>query len=173
MTQADFESILRAHQAMVYSIAYHFFRNGAVAEEIAQDVFLQLYQTRQALASSAHVVAWLRRTTTHRCIDAARHHRRHKEVPLDDLPDVPDTRSERDFLLSETLRKMVASLPAKPRAVVILRYSEDMDVEDISRVLEMPVRTVWTHLRRAVALMRDKASRFVPVTEARRHASIR
>ena len=89
------------------------------------------------------------------------------------LPEIPEDAPENDPLLQEGLRRLIASLPETQRSVMILRFSEDMDVEDISRVLEMPVRTVWTHLRRAVALMRDKASRFVPVTEARRHASIR
>jgi len=47
MTTAEFELIVRQHQGMVYSIAYNFFNNVAVAEEVAQDVFLQLYENRR------------------------------------------------------------------------------------------------------------------------------
>ena len=45
--------------------------------------------------------------------------------------------------------------------VVILRYGEDMDAEKIGEALGMPVRTVWSHLQRAIALMREKASRYL------------
>ena len=51
------------------------------------------------------------------------------------------------------------SLPAKARAVVILRYQEDLDPADIARTLEMPVRTVKSHLQRSLALLRDKLGR--------------
>src|SRR4051812_994237 len=55
----DFESIVRSHQAMVYSIAYHFFRNEHLAEEVAQDVFLQLYEQLATIESPSHLTAWL------------------------------------------------------------------------------------------------------------------
>ena len=68
MTTAEFELIVRQQQGMVYSIAYNFFHNVAVAEEVAQDVFVQLYEKRHAVKSDAHAVAWLRRAATHRCL---------------------------------------------------------------------------------------------------------
>jgi RNA polymerase sigma-70 factor (ECF subfamily) len=161
MTKADFELILRKQQAMVYSIAYHFFHNAALAEEVAQDVFLQLYERRNTVASSAHAESWLRRTVTHRCIDAMRHKGMRSELQFDELPDISDDYREADPLLQERLRRLVASLPEKLRAVVILRYGEDMDVEEISKTLDVPVRTVWSNLQRAVGMMREKASRYL------------
>jgi RNA polymerase sigma-70 factor (ECF subfamily) len=161
MTKADFELILRKQQAMVYSIAYHFFHNAALAEEVAQDVFLQLYERRNTVASSAHAESWLRRTVTHRCIDAMRHKGMRRELQFDELPDISDDYREADPLLQERLRRLVASLPEKLRAVVILRYGEDMDVEEISKTLDVPVRTVWSNLQRAVGMMREKASRYL------------
>ncbi|HYR83284.1 MAG TPA: sigma-70 family RNA polymerase sigma factor [Terriglobia bacterium] len=161
MTTADFELIVRQHQGMVYSIAYNFFNNVAVAEELAQDVFLQLYESRRSVESRSHVIAWLRRATTHRCIDVLRRRSFHNEVQLDELPETRDDQPETDPLLQEKLRRLVASLPETPRTVLILRYGEDMDVEEISRTLEMPVRTVWSHLQRGIALLKEKASRYL------------
>ncbi len=161
MTTDDFEAAVRAHQAMVYSIARHFFRNPAVAEEIAQDVFLQLFEHRGAVAPGEHAVRWLRRATTHRCIDLARRPATRAEVALDEAPEIAGEPSDVDLLLHERLRRLVASLPETPRIVVILRYGEDMDAADIARTLDMPVRTVWSHLQRAIALLRDKASRYL------------
>jgi RNA polymerase sigma-70 factor, ECF subfamily len=169
MKEAVFESALRAHQAMVYSIAYHFLGNRGVAEDIAQDVFLELYQTPRPPDSPAHLTAWLRRVTVHRCIDHTRRGDHRHEVAVDRLPDVPDDTPVPDPLLRNRLRALVSSLPETQRMVVILRYSEDMDVNDISRALEMPVRTVWSQLQRGVALLREKASRAL---NGRNHVSV-
>ena len=159
MTQAEFESALRTHQAMVYSIAHHFFGGSGVAEEVAQDVFLELFQAKRAPASPAHLTAWLRRVTVHRCIDATRRSGQRHEVLVDNMPEVADRTPTADPLLRDLLRALVASLPDTPRAVIILRYGEDMDVSDISETLELPERTVWSHLQRGIALLREKAAR--------------
>jgi RNA polymerase sigma-70 factor (ECF subfamily) len=158
MTRADFEVTVHDQQGMVYSIAYNFFRNAAVAEEVAQDVFLQLYENRKTVESGSHCIAWLRRTTMHRCIDTWRRSSLQHEVQLDKMPDIAVDCSESDPLLLEKLGRLIASLPEKPRAVLVLRYGEDMDAEDIGQALQMPVRTVWSHLQRATALIREKAA---------------
>src|SRR5215831_19342554 len=116
MTKTEFEVIVHEQQAMVYSIAYNFFRNAAVAEEVAQDVFLQLYEKRNAVESGPHCIAWLRRTTMHRCIDTWRRSSLQHEVKLDQLPDIPTDCSDSDCLLLEKLGQLIASLPEKPRA---------------------------------------------------------
>lgn len=171
MTQADFESVLQTHQAMVYSIAYHFFGRSGVAEEVAQDVFLQLYQTKRPPSSPAHLTAWLRRVTVHRCIDTTRRSEQRHEVGVERLPDVADETTAPDPFLRDALRKLVVSLPETPRMVVVLRYGEDMEVADISEALQMPVRTVWSHLQRGVSLLREKAARHHLIE--RDHAPVR
>jgi RNA polymerase sigma-70 factor (ECF subfamily) len=80
---------------------------------------------------------------------------------MDPLPEVPGAVTGNDPLLEERLRRLVASLPEKPRAVIILRYGEDLDPEEIGRILAMPVNTVWSHLQRATALLREKAAAVV------------
>jgi RNA polymerase sigma-70 factor (ECF subfamily) len=161
MTTTDFESVVHAHQGMVYSIACNFFHNDAIAEEVAQDVFLQLYQNRRSVEPGAHCVAWLRRSTVHRCIDTLRRSSFRQEVQVECLPDIPVDGPETDPLLQEGLRRLIASLPEKPRAVLVLRFGEDMDAEDIAQTLQMPVRTVWSHLQRGTAMIRDKAARYL------------
>ena len=64
-----------------------------------------------------------------------------------------------DLFLSEMLRRVVDTLPEKARMVVILRYQEDLDPSEIARVLEMPLNTVKSHLRRSLSVLRDKLSR--------------
>src|SRR5258708_21170575 len=99
MTRTEFELIVHEHQRLVYSIAYNFFRNVATAEEVAQDVFLQLYENRRQVGTGPHSIAWLRRTTIHRCIDTWRKSSLRPEVQLDELPEIPIDSSETDPLL--------------------------------------------------------------------------
>jgi RNA polymerase sigma-70 factor (ECF subfamily) len=165
MTKAEFESVVREHQGMVYSIACNFFHNTAIAEEVAQEVFLQLYQGLRNVAVGPHCVAWLRRSTIHRCIDTVRRASFRHEVHMDLLPEIPVNAPESDPLLQEGLRRLIASLPEKPRAVMVLRFGEDMDADEIGRTLQMPVRTVWSHLQRGTAMIREKAARYVKEKE--------
>jgi RNA polymerase sigma-70 factor, ECF subfamily len=156
----DFAGIVRQQQAMVFSIALHFLRDRRTAEEIAQDVFLQLHQHLESLKSPEHVTFWLRKVTSQRCIDYARR-RKWSQVSLDDVPELPAAATPRDPLLSRTLRQLVASLPAKARAVVILRYQEDLTPAEIAEVLAMPVATVKSHLQRSLAMLREKVVRVI------------
>ncbi len=153
----DFAELVEVHQAMVFSLAYHFLRDRVAAEEIAQDVFVELHRRLGQLDSAEHVVFWLRRVTANRCIDAARQSKRRPEVPLDSMPDSAVSLAQTDLWLSERLRRLVASLPEKARIVVLLRYQEDLDPLEISKLLDMPVNTVKSHLQRALVLLRQKA----------------
>jgi RNA polymerase sigma-70 factor, ECF subfamily len=156
-----FEELVREHQAMVFSMACRYLRNRALAEEIAQDVFLQLYRKLPALESPEHVLHWLRWVTAHRLIDHSRQEKRRPQSPLEDAPEPAAASAfmNSDPLLSDMLRDLVASLPENARVVMILRYQEDLDPMDIARALDMPIATVKSHLQRSLALLRDKLSR--------------
>jgi RNA polymerase sigma-70 factor (ECF subfamily) len=153
----EFEALVRRHEAMLCRIAFNFLHSASIAEEIVQDVFLQCYGSLKKIESPEHLAAWLRRAVTHRCIDMARSGRAQKELQLEELPDVADSIPEHDPLLSERLRRLVAVLPEKQRMVVILRYAEDLDSEEIGELLGMPASTVRTHLQRALDILREKA----------------
>ncbi len=158
-TRDEFADLVRRHQAMVFSVAWNFLRDRAAAEELAQEVFLQLYQALPQLSSADHVTHWLRRAAVHRAIDFARKRKLRAHVSLEDAPEPAVRPSQGDPMLKRTLAKLVASLPEKPRMVVLLRYQEDMDPSDIAGLLDMPVRTVKSQLQRSLALLREKMNR--------------
>lgn len=155
---AAFADLVRRHQAMVFSVALRIVGNRALAEELAQDVFLQLHRSLSTLESGAHVVHWLRRVVSHRAIDSARQRARRPQASLDHVAE-PAGAAERasDPLMTRRLQSLIAALPPAPRAVVTLRFQEDLDPSEIARVLEMPVNTVKSHLRRALAVLRGRA----------------
>jgi len=146
---------------MVFSIALRILGDRFLAEETAQDVFLELYAKLDELESDDHVLHWLRRATVHRSIDRIRQRERRPEVVTDpgELPELAVDASPGDPLLSRQIRQLVASLPETPRAVIALRYQEDLTPEEIAEALSMPVATVKSHLRRALQMLREKMAR--------------
>jgi RNA polymerase sigma-70 factor, ECF subfamily len=160
IAESDFAEIVRLHQSMVFSIAQHFLADRLAAEELAQDVFLQLHANLPTLKSEAHVTFWLRKVTAHRCIDYKRR-RTLPQVSLEAAPEPAAPMHSADPFLARRLRQFVASLPEKPRLVMILRYQEDMGAEDIAAVLAMPLATVKSHLQRSLAILREKVMRTI------------
>ena len=146
---------------MVFSIALRILNDRFLAEEAAQDVFLELHAHIDELESADHIVHWLRRATVHRSIDRVRQRERRPEVAMnsEDLPEPATEPVSGDPFLSRQLRQLVASLPATPRAIMTLRYQEDRTPEEIADLLAMPVATVKSHLRRTLRLLREKLTR--------------
>jgi len=158
IAETDFADLVRRFQSMVFSIAVHFLAERQAAEELAQDVFLQLHANLATLKSEEHVKFWLRKVTAHRCIDYKRR-RKLPQVSLDDVPEPAAPMQPGDPFLARKLRQLVASLPEKPRLIVILRYQEDLTAADIAETLAMPVATVKSHLQRSLAMLREKVTR--------------
>ena len=151
-----FSDLVRAHERAVYGVAFHIVRDAAAAEEIAQDAFVRLHAHLEEMDGPAHVLYWLRQVTARRAIDYARSRRRHDlGEPLPD--DVAVERPTPDLLLRRTLRRLVAALPPRARAVVVLRFHADLDPHEIADTLDMPLNTVKSHLRRSLQLLRARA----------------
>jgi RNA polymerase sigma-70 factor, ECF subfamily len=82
-------------------------------------------------------------------------------VSLENAPEPVALTPAGDPLLGTALKKLVAALPEKSRAIVVLRYQEDLNPAEIARILGIPVGTVKSQLQRALALLREKLSRVV------------
>jgi RNA polymerase sigma-70 factor (ECF subfamily) len=154
-----FAALVREHQSMVFSIACNFLRDEGSAEELAQEVFLELYRALPSLDSAAHVTNWLRRVTAHRSIDESRRRARRPGIALEDVPEPASPPVSGDPMMAALLGRLTASLPAKARAVVVLRFQEDLEPAEIAGVLDMPVNTVKSHLQRSLAMLRGKLER--------------
>lgn len=154
--KAAFGWLVGEHQAMVFSAALHFFRNRAIAEEIGQDVFLDLYRNLKTIESAAHLCAWLRRNAMNRCIDRSRKKAFRLEVAAPEGFEAPQAGGEPDFLAYQQIREQVTHLPDEQRAVVILRFQEDMTPSEIADALRLPVNTVKSRLHRALTSLRSQ-----------------
>jgi RNA polymerase sigma-70 factor, ECF subfamily len=150
-----FARIVRTHQSNVFSVALRLTGSREDAEELAQDVFVQLHSALARLDGPAHVLHWLLRTVTHRCIDRLRaRERRPRLVQIDADHEPAATDAMADPLWDRRLRSLLLQLPDLPRAVVTLRFQMDLEPAEIAAVLELPVNTVKSHLRRSLEWLR-------------------
>lgn len=152
----DFTRTVLENQSLVFSLALRFLRDRAAAEELAQDVFLQLYRKLDEIETPMHATWWLRRAISHRCIDEARKRKLRPRIGLEDAPEPAVESRAGDPFLNERLRVLVEGLPANARMVVLLRYQEDLDPTGIAEMLDMPISTVKSHLHRSLAALREK-----------------
>lgn len=155
-----FAAILRARQAMVFSIARNFLRNDGHAEDVAQDVFLELHRNLHSLESGAHLVSWLRQVTSRKCIDQSRRAWFRRWVDIEDPSHrarvaVQDAAvSGEDPLLHGRIRRLIGKLPEKTRMMIVLRFQEEMEPNEIAETMQVPVGTVKSTIHRGLETVR-------------------
>ena len=141
---------------MVFSVAWNFFSDRSLAEDLAQDVFVQLFQNLASIESESHLLFWLRQVTVRKCIDHHRWRAKRRHVSLGDWRETGEMAETSDPLALGRLRSLLGALPEKFRAVVVLRYQEEMTPEEISATLGWPVNTVKSRLFRALKTLRER-----------------
>jgi RNA polymerase sigma-70 factor (ECF subfamily) len=130
-----------------------------LAEEVAQDVFLELDRHMERIESPEHAMFWLRRVTMSRSADALR---RRKVRGVDLWVEIEEKHGapaeERTSALGARLEYLLSTLPEAQRAALVLRYQEGMTPEEIAATVEAPVATVKSNLQRGLKLLRAKAT---------------
>jgi RNA polymerase sigma-70 factor (ECF subfamily) len=156
--QPDFERLVDEHQSMVFSLALRMTGDRGLAEEIAQDVFMELDRHLAKIASPDHACFWLRRVAMSRSADALRRRRvRGIDLWVEMDENHGAQREERGSPLASRVERLLATLPDAQRAALVLRYQEDLTPEEIAATLGAPLATVKSHLQRGLKLLRAKA----------------
>jgi RNA polymerase sigma-70 factor (ECF subfamily) len=153
--RAAFAALINRHQKMVYSVALRMLGQRELAEDMAQEVFIQLHAKLASLESPSHLIFWLRRAAAHRAIDQLRRPAMLRMSALDEEADRVAVESPEDPLLQRRLRELLLKLNPVARAVMTLRYQEDLDPPDIADILDMPLNTVKSHLKRSLETLRQ------------------
>ena len=156
----EFRRLIETHQRMVFSLSLRITGEFDTAEEVAQDVFLELHRSGDKLSSEDHIRFWLRRVTVHRATDALRRRSHRPEAQAEEWME------DRHFLAAATrgtslqarLEELLAAMPENLRVAILLRYQEDMMPDEIATLLAQPVATVKSNLQRGLKLMRRKAA---------------
>ena len=165
---ASFAVLLEKHRSSVIHFVYRMIQNQAVAEELAQEVFLRVYRSRSTYEPTAKFTTWLFRIATHLALNSLRDgkNRRYEERlddQTDDLParQVADLRPsvEQSMVFEARLdevRRAVASLPEKQRAAVLMHKYEELEYSQIAKVLNCSESAVKSLLFRAYETLRAR-----------------
>jgi RNA polymerase sigma-70 factor (ECF subfamily) len=161
----EFRRLIETHQRMVFSIALRIVGDYANAEEIAQDVFLELHRSGERLESADHVRYWLRRVATHRAIDSLRRRALRPEAGAEEWMeeqhaghDARGRSAGSGAGLEARIETLLHGLPEPMRVAVVLRYQEDMLPDEIASQLGQSVASVKSYLHRGLKLLRRKAA---------------
>jgi len=173
--------LIKRYNSALFNFICRFLNDYDAANDILQQVFLQLYLSLPKLRTGEPLKAWLFQVARNRCVDELRRkhaiHFSELQVSTDDdelslldsLPDpapLPEEVADRHDL-QEMLQKAIDTLPTKYRSVVLLRYAAQLSFAEIGRSLEMPEATVKTYFQRAKPLLRAALHEYVkPVAMA-------
>ena len=155
--------LVQAHQRSVYSLALRMLGTRDLAEDLTQEVFMQMNGNLRTIESNRHLGFWLRQVTSNRAIDQLRRRARVPMTSLDEETQLFSAEEASDPLLQRHLQALLADLSPQARAVLLLRYQEDLDPLEIARTLEMPLNTVKSHLKRSLQIMREKTAAMQPL----------
>jgi len=165
---ASFGLLLEKHRSPVVHFLYRMVQNQAVAEELAQEVFLRVYRSRSSYEPTAKFTTWLFRIATHLALNSLRdgkNERLQERLDKDstDMParQVSDNRPsvEQKMVYQvrlEEVRLAVAALPEKQRAAVLMHKYEEMEYSQIARVLRCSESAVKSLLFRAYETLRAR-----------------
>ena len=165
---ASFGILLEKHRSPVIHFLYRMVQNQAVAEELAQEVFLRVYRSRESYEPTAKFTTWLFRIATHLALNSLRdgRNRRLEERLDDDSADTPvrqvsdrrpsvEQRMVHQARLDE-IRRAVAMLPEKQRAAVLMHKYEEMEYSQIAKVLNCSESAIKSLLFRAYETLRAR-----------------
>lgn len=173
---AGFDYLIQKYRKPIIHFMYRMVHNQAVAEELAQEVFLRVYRSRETYRAEARFSTWLYRIATNLGVNYARdnrHERMASTVYLDETdsetgttPDVADTTpgAEANMLRRErmnAIREHVMALPERQRMAVLMHKYEGMDYKQIGDVLKLSESATKSLLFRAYQTLREKLKAFI------------
>ena len=168
--QQAFEALVIRHQASILNLVYRFIGDRTKAQDLAQEVFLRVWQAAKSYKPEAKFTTWIYRITANLCFNELKSSRRKKMFQFlrpetdqearteEELPD--NSPSAEDLLLakerSRQITEALQSLPENQRMAIILKRYDDLSYEEIARVLGCSVSAVESLLVRAKRTLQEK-----------------
>ena len=167
--QSAFSDIVNLYQHKLYQICYRMLGNKQEAEDIAQEAFIRAYVNLHSFDQKRKFSTWLYRIATNLCIDRIRKKKPDyyldAEVAGTDGLDMYSQLAADEALPEEQLEKMelqeriqyeISRLPEKYRSVIVLKYIEELSLQEIGEILDMQTGTVKTRIHRGREALRKQ-----------------
>lgn len=144
----SFNMLIQGRKEHIYKIAYSYVNNVDDALDIVQDVIYKALTSIESLKNPQYFNTWLTRITINCAINHLRKSKKIVYVDESNIKDIGIDSTNREEIMD--LRRELQKLDVKYKTVIILKYFEDMTLNEISQVLDLPINTVKTHLYRAL-----------------------
>jgi RNA polymerase sigma-70 factor, ECF subfamily len=167
--QDAFAEIVEIYSNSIYQLGYRMLGNRHEAEDIAQEAFIRAYVNIKSFNQDLKFSTWLFRIATNLCIDRIRKKKPDyyldAEVSGTDGLTMYSQLSSKDPLpekelesleLQESVQKEILKLPEKYRSVIVLKYIEELSLNEISEILDLPLGTVKTRIHRGREALRQQ-----------------
>jgi RNA polymerase sigma-70 factor (ECF subfamily) len=168
--EGAFDSVFRAHYAQLVRMAESVVRERALAEEIAQEVMLELWRRRESLEVEQTFRAYLIRSTRNRALNHIRHQRIVAREAASAAIDPPTSPSAEDEVLGVELERAVRDaidgLPENCREVFQLSRQQGLKYAEIAAALEISVKTVEKRMGQALSELRQSLAPWLPTRKA-------
>jgi RNA polymerase sigma-70 factor (ECF subfamily) len=161
-----FDAIFRAHYPPLVGVAERMLRSRAIAEEIVQDVMLELWRRRESLPIEDSLRAYLFRATRNRALNHVRHGRVEREGQphvagaTAEAPTAPSTLVEEE--IDTALRAALGDLPDRCREVFELSRVHGLRYAEIAATLGISVKTVEAQMGKALRILRERLAAWLP-----------
>jgi RNA polymerase sigma-70 factor (sigma-E family) len=149
---SDFLEFVRARSLALRRTAYLLCGDWSAGDDLVQESLAKVYVAWPRIAASQAVESYTRTTMLRTYLNEKRKWRR--EVHYGDVPEHPT--DDQDTALTVTLSALLRELPAKQRAVLVLRFYQDLSVPQIAEELDIPQGTVKSQLSRGLSTMRTR-----------------
>jgi RNA polymerase sigma-70 factor (ECF subfamily) len=168
---AAFRTLFERHARAMVAFCHHFVRDAARAEELAQDVFVKLYRAADRYEPRARFRTFLYRIASNHCLNELRRGDAARPSPAGEEPFDPDALPsaspgpEAAFegaALETAVRRLLAELPEKQRAALVLCRFEGLSYEEIAEVLDTTVSAVKSLVHRATVSAAAALAPFSP-----------
>jgi RNA polymerase sigma-70 factor, ECF subfamily len=150
-----FERLLELYEVKVFRMAVMYLKDPGRAEEVAQDIFLKLWQSLPGYDGRAAPSTWLYTIARNTCLSAVRSEARRRTSRLDEIaePAASDSPADSDAFRRIELRRGLERLPEAQREAICLFYLQEKSIGEVARMLNLPEGTVKSHLHRARAAL--------------------
>ncbi len=156
----DFESMVQDHQRRIYRTLLFLVRDPDIADTLTQDCFLRAFRNLSSFRCESSLLTWLMRIAINLAHDHNKNRRwafwrRLRRMDRIDAVQTPDSQHSPELVLIEaelvdSIRSAVEKLSERQKTVFMMRFIEDMPIEEIAEVLKLEPGTVKTHLYRAI-----------------------
>lgn len=154
---ASFEQLVRLYQKKLLRVVTRIIYDPQAAQEVVQDVFVSIYQSLKSIDAKRPFSSYLYAVAKNASISLLRAKKRGKEVMLDDAL-ASHVNIEKEYIDHEDqlrIQSALQKLPSKYQTPIRLYYFDDVSYEKIAHMLDVPVNTVRTHLKRAKKLLAE------------------